>query len=71
MSRKVSRTVNSAKDVSQRRLSDEWDILLTTFGTEESTHEKTKEVLYQGEFINFQVLFQHNYYASNNTLFLA
>ena len=54
MSRKVARTSNSTNDVYQGPLSDEWDILLTTFGPEESTHDKTKEVVYPGEFINFQ-----------------
>ena len=53
------------------RLSDESGILLKTFGPSESTQYKIKEVVYQGEFINFQVLFQHKYYASNNTHFLA
>ena len=71
VSRKVARTDNSTKDVSQSRLIDESDILLATFGSAESTQDKTKEVVDQGEFINFQVLFKHKYYASNNTHFLA
>ena len=53
------------------RLSDESDILLTTFGPSQITQYKIKEVVYQGEFINFQILFQHKYYGSNNTHFLA
>ena len=36
MSRKLARTATSTKDVSQIRLSDELDILLTAFGTAES-----------------------------------
>ena len=62
MSRKLARTTTSIKDGSQIR---------STFGSAESTHDKTKEVVYSGEFINFQVMFLHKYYASNNTLFLA
>ena len=71
MSRKVASTDNSIEDVSRSSLSDESDILLTTFVPAERTQDKTKEVVYQGEFINLQVLFQHKYYASNNTHFLA
>ena len=62
MSNKVDRTANSINDVSQSR---------STFVPEESTQEKTKEVVDQGEFNIFQVLFLHKYYASNNTYFLA
>ena len=69
MSSKVSRTVTSTKCVSQRCLSDEWDILLTNFEPVERTQEKTKYLVYQCEFINFQALFQHKYYSSNNTHF--
>ena len=53
MSRKLARTDTSTKDVSQSRLSDESDILLTTFRPAESTQDKTKEVVYQGDFISF------------------
>ena len=53
MSRKVARTDTSTKDVSQSCLSDKSDILLTTFGPSESTQYKTKEKVYQGEFISF------------------
>ena len=42
MSRKVARTYTSTKDVSQIRLSDELDILLTTFEPSEITQDKTK-----------------------------
>ena len=70
-SQKVARTATSTKDLSQSRLTDESDILLKTFGPSKSNQDKTKEVVYQGEFIVFQVLFQHKYYASNNTHFLA
>ena len=42
ISKKVARTDTSTKDVSQSRLSDESDILLTTFGPAESTQDKTK-----------------------------
>ena len=48
-----ARTDTSTKDVSKIRLSDESDILLTTFGTSQITQDKIKEVVYQGEFINF------------------
>ena len=41
----------------------------TTFGPAESTQDEIKEVIYQGEFINFKILSRHNYYASNNTDF--
>ena len=61
MSRKVARTATSTKDVSQSRLSDELYIPLTTFGPAERYQDETKEVVYQGEFINFQLLFQHRY----------
>ena len=71
MSSKVARTYPSTKDVSKIRSSDELNIMLTTFGPSESTQYKTKSVVYQGEFINFQVLFQHKHYAYNNTHFLA
>ena len=70
MGMKVASTDTSAKDVSQIRLSDDLDILLTTFGPAESTQDETGEVVDQGEFIIFQVLFQNKYYASNNTHFL-
>ena len=46
ISRQVSRIANSTKDVSQSRLSNELDILLTTFGPAESTQDETKEVVY-------------------------
>ena len=62
MSNKVDRTANSINDVSQIR---------STFGPAESTQDETKEVLDQGEFIIFQVLFLHKYYSSNSTHFLA
>ena len=42
MSRKVSRTATSTKDVSQSRLGDESDILFTAFVPAESTNDKTK-----------------------------
>ena len=71
MSRKVARTATSNKDVSQSRLSCESDILLAAFITAESAQEKTKGVVYQGEFIHFQLLIQHKYYANNNTHFIA
>ena len=48
MSSKVARTTNSTKGVSQIRVSDELDILLTTFGPAESTQDKTKKVVDQG-----------------------
>ena len=48
MSSKLARTTNSTKDVSQIRVSDELDILLTTFGPVESTQEATKKVVDQG-----------------------
>ena len=70
-SRKVVRTDTSTQDVYHSRLSDELDILLNKFEPSEITQEKTKQLVYQGEFINFQVMFQHKYYASNNTHFLA
>ena len=69
MSRRLARTATSTKDVSQSRLRDELDILLTTSGKAESTQDKTKELLYQSKFINFQLLLQHKYYASDNTYF--
>ena len=69
ISRKVESTATSTKDVFQIRLSDELDILLKTLGPAEITQEKTKEVVYQGEFINFKVLFQNKQYAYNNTHF--
>ena len=71
MSRRLARTATLTKDVSQSRLRDESDILFTTSGKAESTQEKTKELLYQSKFINFQLLLHHKYYASNNTHFLA
>ena len=71
MSRKVARTATSTKDVSQIRLSDKSYTILTTFGPSEINHDKTEKVVYQGEFINIKVLFQHKYYASNNTHFLV
>ena len=71
MSMKVAMTDTSAKDVSQILLSYELDILLIVFGPAKSTQYETKEVVYQGEFINLQVLFQNKYYASNNTYFIA
>ena len=69
ISSKVASTSNSNEYVYQIRLSNESDILLTTFGSLEITQDETKEVVHQGEFINFQSLFQHKYYASNNTHF--
>ena len=71
MSRKAERTDTSTKDVSQSRLRNGLDMLLKTLGPAEITQEKTKEVVYQGEFINFKVLFQNKQYAYNNTHFLA
>ena len=71
MIRKEARTTTSTRNVSQSRLSDESDILLKIFETTESTHDKTEGVVHQGEFINFQVLFQHKYYTSNYPHFLA
>ena len=71
MSRKVARTSTSTKDVSQIRLGNELDILLNIFGPKESTQDETKEIFDQGYFTNFQLLFRHKYYASNNTHFLA
>ena len=59
MSRKGERTYTSTKDVSQSRLRDESDILLTTFRLAESNKDETQELVYQGEFINFQLLFQN------------
>ena len=61
MSRKVARTSTSTKDVSQIRLSDESYIPLTTFVLAERNQDETKEVLYQYEFINFKLMFQHKY----------
>ena len=60
MSIKVGRTSTSTKDVSQSRLGNEQDRFLIKFGPEESTQDKTKEVVYQGEFTNFKLLFQNN-----------
>ena len=62
MSSTGARTATSTKDIYQSR---------STFVPAEITQDETKEVLYQGEFINFQVLFLHGYYASKNTHFLA
>ena len=59
MSRKGERTYTSTKDFSQSRLRDESDILLTTFRLAESNKDETQELVYQGEFINFQLLFQN------------
>ena len=61
MGRKVARTTTSTKDVPRIRLSDELYIILTTFGLAERNQDETKEVVYQDEFINFQLLFQHRY----------
>ena len=41
-SSKVARTDTSTNDVSQSRLSDESDIILTKFGPEESTQDENK-----------------------------
>ena len=71
MSRKVARTATSTKDVSQSRLGNALDIPLKVFGPKESTQDETKEIFDQGYFTNFQLLFRHKYYASNNTHFLA
>ena len=71
MSRKVARTDTSTHGVSQISFSYEWDVLLTTFVTSESIQDQTKEVVYQGDFIHFQLLFQHKYEASKNTPFLT
>ena len=83
MSSRVSRTATSTNDVSQSRLSNYLDILLTTFRPSESTQDETKEVVDQGDFINFQTELhnkyytynnthiQHNYYVSNNTHYPA
>ena len=68
---KVSNTATSTKDVSQSRLSNESDILLITFGPSERTQYQNKKVLDQGEFINFQLLFRHKYYASYHMHYLA
>ena len=61
MSRNVSRTATTTKDVSQWYLSDESYVLFTAFEPAETTQEETKELLYQGEFINYQLLLQHKY----------
>ena len=66
MSRKVARTSTSTSMISQIRSSNESDILLTKFGPSEITQDEIKEVEHQGEFIKFKVIFQHNYYYSNN-----
>ena len=57
MSRKVARTSTLTKNVSQRGLSNESDILLTKFGPGKSTQDEAKDVVDLGEFINFQSLF--------------
>ena len=67
MSSRVSRTATSTNDVSQSRLSNYLDILLTTFRPSESTQDETKEVVDQGDFINFQTELHNKYYTSNNT----
>ena len=67
ISRKLARTDTSTKNLSQIRPSNKSYILLTTFGPEARTQNESKEVEHQGEFINFKVIFQHNYYVSNNT----
>ena len=61
MIRKVARTATSTKDSPQSLLSDESDILLTTFGISESNQDETKEVVYQGEFVNLKLRSQHKY----------
>ena len=61
MSRKGASTATSTKDVSQIRLSDESYIPLTTFVLAERNQDETKEVVYQYEFINFKLMFQHKY----------
>ena len=66
---KVSRTSTTTKDVSQIHLSNEYDILLTTFRPVKINQGETKEVVYQGKFINFKLPFQNNYFASNNKNF--
>ena len=70
-SSKVASTVTSSNNVSQSCLSNESDILLKNFGPAEITQDETKKVVDQGEFINFRLLFQNKYYASNNTNFPA
>ena len=40
-----------------------------SFGPVERTQDETKEAVDQGELINFKILFQHNYYISNNKKF--
>ena len=69
VSSKVARNTTSTKDVSQSRLGNELDRLLIKIGPAEITQDQTKEVFDKGESINFQFLFQHTYYASNNTNF--
>ena len=71
MIRKVAITSNSTKYFSQGCSCNESEILSTTFGTEEITQDEIKELVGQGEFINFEILFQHNYYAYINTKFQA
>ena len=66
MSMKLASTDTSKNDVSQSLTRNESDILLTKFVPEERTQDDSKEVENQGEFINFKLKFQHNYYASNN-----
>ena len=66
---KSARTSNSTNYISYNHLGNELDRLLIKFGPSESTHNETKDVVDQHEFINFQILFQHNYYASNNKNF--
>ena len=69
MSSKVARTATSNKDVSKICLINESDILLKTFGPAEINQDEIKELVHQDEFINSQLLFRNNYYASNNMHF--
>ena len=71
ISRKSDRTSTSTNDVSQRRSCNESYMFLTTFGPSASIQDEIKEVEHQGEFINFKILLQCDYYASNNTHFPA
>ena len=71
MIRKVARTSTSTKDIYQIRYCNESYMFSTTFGQAEITQGKIKDVEHQGELINFKILFQRNYCASNNTNFPA
>ena len=71
MSNELSITSTSAKDVSQIRVCDESYVFSTYFGPVEITQDEIKQVVEEGEFINFKILFLHNYYAYKNTKFPA